>query len=195
MCAGAIALMPGKSVFGEFQVDTLHESVPCHLRNHAGGGDGHGEPVAFHEGLVRHREPLHRQAVDQGDVGALRERRKRQPHRTVRGAQDVDPIDILRADHFHSPNDLGIPRDLGIKEIPALFRELLGIVEKGARKRPGKYDRRRCDRPGQRSTPRLVDTGHPAEAACGQCVFVGEIRHVSPFAVEAFLQGQVGGAG
>lgn len=128
MCAGAIALVPGKTVLWEFLIHPLHETVPCHLRNHAGCCDGHGQPVAFHKGFVRHTEAFHRKAVDQRDVRLFYKGRKRKPHRKVGGAEDVDCINLLRADHFHRPDDGWISGDLGIQEFPALFGELLGIV-------------------------------------------------------------------
>lgn len=139
-----------------------------------------------------HAEPFHRQPVDQCNVRLLRQGFERQAHRSVRCAKDVDLIDLLRADHFHRPDDGGIVRDLLIQEITALLGELLGIVEKRATKRPREDDRRGCNRSRQRPSARLVDTRNPNETTYCKLIFVGEIRHVLSIAVETLLERQVG---
>ena len=192
MCPRAIALVLGKTVFGEFLIDLRHKTIPCHLRNHTGGSNGKGKPIAFHEGFMLHAEPFHRQPVDQCNIRLLRQGFERQAHRSVRCAKDVDLIDLLRADHFHRPDDGGIARDLLIKEFAALLGELLGIVEKRATKGPRQDDRRGCNRSSQRPSARLVDTRNPNETTDCKVIFVGEIRHVLPIAVETLLEGQVG---
>lgn len=81
-------------------------------------------------------QPLHRQSVDEGDIGNFGKRTKRQCHCKVGGTQDVDPVDFLRVDHFDRPDNARVSNDLRIKDFTALFRQLFGIVEKRAGKRP-----------------------------------------------------------
>jgi hypothetical protein len=64
---------------------------------------------------MRHTETFDRQAVNEGDVGFFGKRFKCPPHRKVGGAEDVDPVDLLRPDHCDSPHNCRVSRNLGIQ--------------------------------------------------------------------------------
>ena len=122
-------------------------------------------------------ETFHRQSVDQRDIGLHRHGNQCLFHRQVGGAEDVEPIDLLRADHPDGPDDGGVSGNFLIKQVTAFFRELLGVVQERARKRPREDDRRGCNRSRQRPSSRLVNACNPTETAGCKDVLEGEIRH------------------
>jgi len=126
----AIALVPGETVRGKFRVDPRHEAIPCHLRNHARGGDGKRKAVTFHHRLVRNRQAFHRQPIHQRDIGYFGKSTDRERHGLVGGAEDIDLINFPRRYQRDRPYDIGIPGNLIVKDLPAPLRQLLGIVEK-----------------------------------------------------------------
>lgn len=129
MLPRAIALVPGETIRGEFQVEFLHETVSCHLRNHARSGDGKRQPVTLHQCLVGDWQAFHREPIHQCDVGYFGKRIERESHGLVRRPQDVDLINLLRPDQGYGPNDARIPGDLMVEDFPPPLREFLGIVK------------------------------------------------------------------
>ena len=129
MLPRAVALVPDETILGKFLVDGGHDSIPCHLRNHARSSYGKRFPVTLHQRLMWQGKTLHRQAVDQCDGRLFRKRVQRKTHRTVCGTQDVDLIDLRSLDKPHRPYDLRIASDLLIEHFATLLGQLLGIVQ------------------------------------------------------------------
>ncbi len=113
--------MAYEPVLGKFLVDCGHDAVSCHLRNHAGGGDGKGEAIAFHKSLVGKRETFHRKAVDESHIRTPRQPGQGFAHGVMGSPEDVDFIDVIRLRHRHGPDNCRIRSDLSIELLTPFF--------------------------------------------------------------------------
>ena len=66
MFSRGIAPMTGKSVLGVFPVQFLHDAVSGHLGQDTGGRYAEADSIATNQGRLLHRQPLDRQAIDEG---------------------------------------------------------------------------------------------------------------------------------
>ena len=94
MLLRAVSFVFGKSVFRPLPVEFEHQPVARDLGQHAGGGDGIAAGVAFHNGRVRHRHGLDGPSVHERVFRRGLQLRERVVHGAMRGAQDVDGINL-----------------------------------------------------------------------------------------------------
>ena len=103
--------------------------------------------------------------LEGGDGGA---------HRLVRGAQDVDLVDLDRIDDADCPDDRAVARQLAIYFFAAFRQELLGIIQPTMTKFL-RQNRGRCDhRTGQRASARFIDAGDAGESDRAQSAFMAK---------------------
>lgn len=125
----SISFVPGETVDRVEGVVFAHQAVARHFSEDGSGGDGGAAGIAFHQRHLIEREGTHRQAVDQNQVGlhAGREGVEGLPHCEMRGAQDIEAIDLRGGDHAKA----AAPRqgEYDFEEIFALSgSELFGVV-------------------------------------------------------------------
>ena len=70
------------------------------------------------------RERQNRQAVNQRVFRRDRQAGDRDPHRLVRSAQDIDPIDLDGIDYADRPDDVGVCREVLVNFFAQFRREL-----------------------------------------------------------------------
>lgn len=178
MFRGAVTFVFRKGILRPARVRGEHEPIARDFGEHTRSGDGITPRITFHNRRLRHAQGF--------DGAAIHERVRRERlqfterfiHRAMRGFQDIDDINDLRAHLGHAELDLGAMGD-EFKEVFALgFGELFGIVQ------PGEFDgqpvfgpARRQDRgggddgAGEWAAPGLIDAGDAREAALPQRAF------------------------
>ena len=181
MLPGAVALVANETIHREFFVDLAHDPVPCHLRNHAGGGDGKGQAITLHQCLLGKSEISRGQTIYERNIWRRLHASKRERHRPVGGAQDIDTVDLFRLNDCHGPNHLCMTGDSLIQLIALFWSEPFGIVQATRFEISGKNHGGSRDRPGQRATPCLIDARHPGKSTGEQGFFEGKIRHVPDY--------------
>ncbi len=125
---GAVTFVLAETILRETRAEFTHQSVARHFRDHARGRDAQAQAIAVDERGLWERKREHRQAVDQGVLGQCRQAGDRDSHRLVRGAEDVNPVDLERVDDPDRPEDLGVIRQGAVNLLPQIGRELLGIL-------------------------------------------------------------------
>jgi len=148
--------MPGKAELRKLAVDFPHQAVAGDFGDDAGGRDREREAVALDDGVMRHRETAHRQAVDEAMIGRGIDGLDRPAHREVAGAQDVEAVDFQAIGHGHRPDDLRISGEFLIEDLPSCGGDFFGIIEARAGKTARQDDGGGGHRTGQRSTPGLI---------------------------------------
>ena len=170
MLLRAVTFVLGKSVFRPMPVKFEHQPVARDLGQHARGGDGIAAGVTLHNGCVRHRHGLDRPPVHERVFGRGLQLRERVVHGAMRGAQNIDGINLSGPNLRDGKLHFGARGKKGKESFALRGRELLGIVQalkfgRQAGFRPfRRQDRRRGDnRSGQRTATRFIharDTGH-----------------------------------
>ena len=156
--------MPGKAEFRKLAVDFPHQAVACDFGDDAGCRDRKREPVALDDGVMRHGETAHRQAVDQAMVGQGIDGLDRAAHREMGGAQDVEAVDFPAIGQRHRPDDIRISGELVIEGIPPRRGDFFGIIEAWTGIIPWQDDGGGGHRPGQWSASRLIHTRDALQA-------------------------------
>ena len=156
---GAIAFVPGKFITRMPRLHLEHDAVARDLREHARRCDAEAQSIAAHERRLGKRERAHGPAIDQYMARRHRERGRGAAHRLVRGAQDLEAVDLVVLDHGHGPHDALVGRDLGEKAVALPGRELLRIVESAIVKIRGKHDGGGDYGAGERAAAGFIDAG------------------------------------
>ena len=73
--------------------------------------------VAADERGLRDGKRAHRQAVDEHVIRRRGQRRHRAAHRFVRGAQDIQAVDLLDLDDRHRPGDFACAGEFRVKPL------------------------------------------------------------------------------
>ena len=105
---GAVALVLVEAIFRKLRAEVTHHSVARNFRDHARGRDGQIVAIAVNDRGLRKWEWKNRKPVDEHMFWRNAERRERDPHRFVRRAQDVDPVDLEMIDNADAPGDFGM---------------------------------------------------------------------------------------
>ena len=159
MQLGAVALMLAETILREARAEFTHQSVARHFRDHARGRDAQAQAIAVDDRRLREREWEDRQSVDQDVLGQNRQATNRDPHRRVRGAEDVDPVDLERVDDPDRPHDLGVIREVAVNLFPQIGRELFGILQLPMPEPLRKNCGGSHDRASERAASGFVDPG------------------------------------
>ena len=91
------------------------------------------------------------------------ERRHGAPHRLMRGAQDIDPVDLLVLHDGHRPVDLGVRVNSANSDSRWASRSFFESSSTLWRNFSGKNHRRRDHRSGERAPARFIDARDPAQ--------------------------------
>jgi len=133
----AISLVLMKAVLREFLMQLMHQPIPAHLRNDAGGRDGKGKAVSLYDGIVREGEVPYGQPINEAVIGPLAQGLHSPSHGQVGGTQDIQPIDFLDRCEGHGPDDAFISGECLVNSIPPRGRQFFGIIQPGTRKTAG----------------------------------------------------------
>jgi len=125
---GAVALVLVETIFGELRAEVTHDSVARHLGDYARGRDGQAVAIAVNDCGLRKWKWKNRQAIDQNVVRWKRERTKRDSHRFVRRAQNVDPVDLDMIDNANAPRDFAVRNDLVVDFFAEFRMKLFRII-------------------------------------------------------------------
>lgn len=125
---GAIALMPGKTVFGIIAVEVAHEPVARDLGDDGSGGDGETARVAVNERLLPDRAQSgdRVRAVDKDHFRRRAQTRHGEGHGEKRGLEDIDIVDHPCADHADAEAETSV-EDARKETLARLRRELFRI--------------------------------------------------------------------
>ena len=125
---GAVTFVLAETIFRKSGAEVTHDLVAGHFRDHARRRDRQAKTIAVDDRRLRKRKWKHREAVDQDVFRRRQERDDRQAHGLVRGAQNVEPIDLTMIDDSRCPSHLPVRRKIDIYLFAQLGRELFGIV-------------------------------------------------------------------
>ena len=125
MQLGSVTLMLAETIVRETRAKFPHQPVARHLRDHARRRDTQAQAIAIDDRGLWKWERDNRQAIDQRMLGQNRKAGDRDPHRLMRGAQDIDSIDLERIDNPDCPDDVGPGREVLVDLLAQLRRKLL----------------------------------------------------------------------
>ena len=169
-----VALVLGKAVMGELRIEANHDAIAGDLGDDAGGGDALGLAVAFDDGGMRHGKRADGAAIDEGVLGNHRESKNGAPHSLVRGAVDVNAIDLVVLDDGDGPVDIRADGD-GQKNFLAVpGSQFFGIVDECVAKAERQDDGGSHHRPGKGAAAGFIDAGNPVETGLAQCILMFE---------------------
>ena len=110
MQLGSVTLMLAETIVRETRAKFPHQCVARHLCDHACRRNAQAQAIAIDDRCLWQRERKNRQTINQRVFGRDRQAGYRDPHRLVRSAQNIDPIDLDRIDDPDRPNDLRVIR-------------------------------------------------------------------------------------
>ena len=126
---GAVALVLVETIFGKLRAEVTHDSVARHFRDHAGGGDGQTVAIAVDDRCLRKWKWKNWETIEQNVLRRKSQRGERDPHRFMRCAQNIDPIDFEMIDNADSPDDFAIRNQFFVDFFAKLWVKLFGIVQ------------------------------------------------------------------
>ena len=89
-----VAFVLAETILGKTRAKFTHHGIACDFRDHARGRDAQTVAIAIDDRGLGQREGKHRQAIDEDVFGLKGETGEGEPHGFVRGAQDVDVVDL-----------------------------------------------------------------------------------------------------
>ena|SRR5437773_11548907 len=113
MKLGAITLMLAEAILGKVGAEVTHDSVACDFCDYTGRSDSKTKAIAVDNGGLRKRKGNYRQTVNQHMIGHAAERGDGGAHRFVRGAQNIDAVNLNGIDNANRPAQVRI-RDQGV---------------------------------------------------------------------------------
>jgi hypothetical protein len=128
MDLSAVTFMLAEAILRKMGAEVTHHSVPRNFRDHTGSGDGKAEAIAIDNGGLGNWKGNHGQAINQHVLGRAGERCNGLPHRSVRGPQNIDPVDLHGIDNTNCPTEIGIGDQVVVNFFTHVRRELFGIV-------------------------------------------------------------------
>ena len=184
----SIALMLRKTVIGVKRVPLDHQAIPRDLRNHARGRDAVTQSVATHERGLRNGKGVDGKPIDQHVLHHDPQRSHGAPHRLMRGAQDIDAIDLLGLQDRHRPREVFAGHQLFEDLLALQLGELLRVVQLCDPDLLGHHYSGRDYRPSKWTAPRFIDPRYKTQTSRAKFSFVREVaRHAGskPLAAEA----------
>ena len=176
----AVPLVAGKAVARKVLVQRHHQPVTRHLGDDAGGSDAQAMHVRLGERPLRQIDLRQAHIVHQKRVHPSVQPAHGAGHRLPRGRHDAHFVYLGRGGpaHSHGPGHF---QDARQKCLPPRRAQLLGVAHAGQQveqvRTVEREDHRcRADRPGPRTTPRLVQAGHVGVAGGVQGRFLAEVR-------------------
>jgi hypothetical protein len=114
MDLSAVAFMLAETILRKMGAEVTHHSVPCHFRDHTGSGDRKAEAIAIDNCGLGNWKRNNGEAINQDMVGRAGERCNGLAHRSMSGAQNIDPVDLNGIDNTDGPTDVGISDQVSI---------------------------------------------------------------------------------
>jgi hypothetical protein len=108
MYLSAVTFMLAKAILRKVGAEVTHHSVPRNFRNHTGSGDGKAKAIAIDNGGLGNWKRDNGQSINQYVVGYTCEGCNGLAHRSVRGAQNIDAVDLHRIDNTDRPTQIGV---------------------------------------------------------------------------------------
>ena len=168
----AVAFVLAEAIFGKTRAEVAHNRVAGDLGDHTGGRDAEAEAVAIDDGGLRKRKRENRKPVDQNMVGLQPQGVDREPHRLVRGAQDVDRINRRGVLNGHGPANMGCASDALEKRRPKFRRKSLRIRQSVESPELEENDGGSDYGTGERSATGLVDASDKKSAPLMERAFM-----------------------
>jgi hypothetical protein len=162
MDLSAVTFMLAETIIRKIGTEVTHHSVTGNFRDHTGSGDSKAEAIAIDNGGLGNRKRNNGQAINQHMVGRPGERRNGVAHRSVRGAQNIDSVDLHRIDNADRPTEVGVRDQVAINFFAYVRCELFGIVQAPVTEFFRKNDGGGYNRTGQSTASSLVD---PSDAS------------------------------
>ena len=125
---GAVAFMLTERILRELRAKVTHHSVACNLCDHAGGSYAQANAIPIDDCGLRTWKRDNRQPVDQNMVGRDSQPFNRHSHGPMRGAQDIDSINLHMIDNADGPGDFDVAGKIDINLLAQFRRELFRIV-------------------------------------------------------------------
>ena len=142
-------------------VQHLHLCVALDLGEDRGGADGGDASIALDDGSHRAGQIGRLVAIDENVVGANRQLFHRLFHRQPRGLQDVEAVDVCRADADYRPGG-GVLLDFFGQHFAAAGAEFLGVGQPQDGMAGIEDDSGGDHVADQRPAPGFIDTGQQA---------------------------------
>jgi hypothetical protein len=108
--------------------EVAHNFVARHLGDHTRRCDAQAVTIAIDNGGLRHGKGEHGQAVDENVVGLESEGSKRDAHRLVSRAKNIDRVDLHRIDNADRPGDGVVTDEIVVNFLPLFRQELFRVV-------------------------------------------------------------------
>jgi hypothetical protein len=118
-----------EAILGKLSAKVTHDPVPGYLGDHAGGSDAQANAITIDNCGLREWEGNYRQTINQNVVRRFEQRFNREAHRTVAGAQDVDPIDFDGINNSDGPADCRFSDQFAIDFFAQFRRKLFGVIQ------------------------------------------------------------------
>ena len=164
MDLSAVTFMLAETIIRKIGTEVTHHSVTGNFRDHTGSGDGKAEAIPIDNSGLGNWKRNNGQAINQDMFGRNGERCNGLAHRSVRGAQNIDSVDLDGVDNADRPTEVGVRDQLVMNFFAYLRRELFGIVQAPVTEFFRKNDGSGHDRTRQSTAASLVDPGNTSHA-------------------------------
>ncbi len=175
MLAHTIAFVAGESILRIIGIKSDHEPVAGDFGDDAGGRDAQAERVAGHQRGVLHGEAADGKAVNQGVIRPRRQRVDGSGHGEVRGAENVELVDVRDGRLGRRPENVRVASQCGVKFFALGRGDFFGVGQSVESEAVRQNDRGGDNRAGQRSASGLVDSRDQNKTAGAQGALAAEI--------------------
>jgi hypothetical protein len=128
MDLSAVTFMLAEAILWKMGAEVTHHSVTGNFGDHTGSGDGKTQAIPIDNSRLGNWKRNHGQAINQHVVRRAGEGGNGRAHRSVRGAQNIDSVDLHGIDNADRPVEVGVRDQVVINFFAQVRRELLGIV-------------------------------------------------------------------
>ena len=175
MFSHTIAFVAGEAILRILCVERGHETVAGDFGDDAGRGDAEAECVAGHQCSVRDRQTAHWEAIDQRVVGFPRQGLDGAGHGEMRGAEDIEAVDLRDVRLADAPMDVGADGEHGMEMLAFLGGLFFRVIQALDRAVIRQDDSGRDYGAGERTASGFIDPGDQKNPASAQGTLAGEI--------------------
>lgn len=174
MQLGAVALVLAEAILWEAGAEVAHNRVARDLRDDARGRDAEAVAIAVDDRGLRQRERKHGQPIDERMLGLRGQGFQCGAHRFVRGAQNIDRIDLDRVDYADCPENGAVRSEILVNLLALLRQELFGIIQPPVLEFFWQDNRGRYHRAGQGAAAGFVDASYRRDTERAEFAFMPE---------------------
>ena len=175
MFADTIAFVAGEAILRILCVERGHETVAGDFGDDAGRGDAEAECVAGHQCGVRDGKPSHGEAVDQRMVGFARQGRHGAGHGEMRGAEDIEAVDLRDVRLADAPMDVGADGEHGMEMLAFFGGQFFRVIQALDRAVIRQNDSGGDHGAGERTASGFIDPGDQKNPASAQGTLAGKV--------------------